>query len=73
MGSGVGGGLPRAFKIYSPAYVYKGPRSKYWRCESAIDVDIKYDGKARQFKTRERAQKRCDELNAQHKEPSNEQ
>ncbi|WP_432592764.1 hypothetical protein [Stenotrophomonas maltophilia] len=64
MGIGIGGGLPRAAKLYEPAYVYKGPRSKYWRCQSHIDVDVKNDGSARQFKTKERAQKRCDELNA---------
>ncbi|MEB2158936.1 hypothetical protein VDS42_18990 [Xanthomonas campestris pv. campestris] len=64
MTTGLAGELPAAAKHYEPAYVYKGPRSKYWRCQSLIDVDVKNDGAVRQFKTRERAQKRCDELNA---------
>ncbi len=62
MGIGIGGGFPRGFKHYEPKAVYRNRRT-YFRCESHLDVDVRNDGGVRKFKTLERAQKRCDELN----------
>ncbi|XQA74649.1 hypothetical protein ACM9XA_03670 [Xanthomonas sacchari] len=69
MSIGIASPLPSTARRYEVKAVYRNNRT-YFRCESDVDVDICNDGGVRKFKTRERAQKRCDELNQREKGPN---
>lgn len=63
MGQGIGGGLPAYAYQFEPKARYRNRRT-YFTCESHVEVDTRKNGRPREFSTINRAQNRCDVLNA---------
>jgi len=64
MGQGIAGGIPASAKIFAPVPHYRNRRT-FFTCESSCEVDTRKNGRPREFSTINRAQNRCDVLNAE--------